>query len=127
MDASVSFPNNFSVSSSSGSFSTGSSTFVDVTNLTVTITTRGRPVLLFLISDGPSVGYTENTSTNTGELRFLKDGSQICDTFIQNAKGSNSYFYADLPTAGSHTYKIQAKTTGGTMYFYSTQLLAIEL
>src|SRR2546423_711560 len=39
---------NYAISSSSGAFSSSSASYVDIPNLTVTITTTGRPVILML-------------------------------------------------------------------------------
>lgn len=56
------------VSSSCGTFSTISGSFVSVTNLTVTITTTGRPVFIGLIPDG-TTGFS-NISAQSGASGF---------------------------------------------------------
>ena len=121
---------NSGLSSSSGAFSTTSSTYVDVTNLSVTITSTGRPIQIQLIGSG---GATDNsrifTSTTADSavpyalINILRDSTQIFQTTVGNPKSpntftsgnDNSFFppgvlhHVDTPAAGTYVYKIQTK------------------
>lgn len=119
------------LSSSCGIFSTASTSFVDATNLTCTITASGtRPVLIVLVPDGAgNTSFTDITATaNTasGQHKCDKDngtdiGQQEIETsatlatnvLMEYPVGSIN-FIDPAPTAGSHTYKIQSQATSGT-------------
>lgn len=117
--------------SSDITFSTTSTTAVDVTNSTVTFTTGGRPVVIMLIqptSTGSSffTGVTWAATTANTRYEFLmgillnRDGSQVYGDNIfdvqafSNASTASgvqrvpgSIIWYDTPTAGTHTYKLQ--------------------
>jgi hypothetical protein len=132
------------ISSSSGGFSTSSTSAVNVTNLTVTITTSGRPVVLLLQSDGTAnqsfIGFGSTTSTGvqTGTMGFLRGGSLIAESnFSSNVTGTfqatqwpaSSFQYLDVVAAGTYTYTVQAfvnSTNFGLAVFF-TKLVAYEL
>lgn len=110
------------ISASSGLFATSSSTFVDVTNLSVTITTVGRPVFIGLIPDGDtSTGSYLAASSNGGaseecRMAIFRDATQISETLIRPQSGGGlpfnippgAIFMIDTPAAGTYTYKVQA-------------------
>lgn len=133
------------LSLSSGSFSTSSITYVDVTNLTLTLTastTGVRPVLLALVSEVGQVGAlgmtlpaTSNFSLN---VRLLRDGADIGTFTLQASNqgaGSQTFRFSlpflgiDAPPAGAHTYKVQVLVTNATAGASVTtcQLLAYVL
>lgn len=126
-------------SGSSGNFSTTSTSLTDVTNLSCTITTSGRPVFVGLIPD--------QSTTNPGRLTWVPgvgnwavfailNGSTVIsiaelgsagDT-SGNAVPPGSVFAVDFPAAGTYTYKLQARVqssgTAGALY---CRLVAYEL
>lgn len=119
-------------SGSSNSFSTASATPVDVTGVTLSITTTGRPVMVIL---GPNfnVGSASGTWHSTvGQSVFslLRDGV-IISTLILGAVGSVPAVLVSLDTgasAAAHTYKMQASnTSGGSAVVDDVQLVAYEL
>jgi len=127
---------NYIVSSSSGSFLVAglSATYVDVTNLSVSLTSTGRPVVLELIADtsgnnGVRVEHTAgggSVSTHQGTLKFLSGVTTLNIDSIgttTNSAGSNdrvlipcsSFRMFTVPAAGTYTYKVQvAHSTGST-------------
>lgn len=123
-------------SADSGSFSTTSTSAVDVTNLTVTITTSGRPVMIGLMGT-TSTGYISvNTSTQnfaSGVIEVVRDTTTISSTFLRSVAdpASTPQVRLDVPcgsimaldavSAGTYTYKIQAYTP-----FSSTTLAVVE-
>lgn len=133
------------ISSSSGTFSTTSSSFVDVTNLSVTITTTGRPVVVALISDDSTAdSYIEVLRTGTvtqytGKLKILRDATTINQTAFLGTYASSatlasswpvsSINHVDVPSAGTYTYKVQAiaSTTNTTVGVFRSKLIAYEL
>jgi hypothetical protein len=131
------------VSASCGLFTTTSLTDVDVTNLTVTITTTGRPILIALIADGTGNGaefsaYAGSGSSVAANLHLVRDSTEIAQwnlslgTGISGAPGIYSPItplHIDVISAGTYTYKIQtdSDTSGGTVRVYNYKLIAFEL
>lgn len=143
------------VSASSGTFSSNSSTLVDVTNLSVTITTTGRPVMLCLVNDGASgtggyLGAYQATNVDNGplaEFAILRDATSIAKHTIWGSATAapagqyvaihrvpvSSIVHLDVPAAGTYTYKVQARyasfTVTSDMYaeVYYAKLVAYEL
>lgn len=118
-------------SNSSGSRSTSSASFIDVTDgssaLSVTITTSGRPVMVCLISASTTnpgtLGISKVDSVSfsniSGQFRFLRDGSGInihpmqlsfpADTSLSHVSfiPSSSMSFVDIVGAGTYVYKVQ--------------------
>lgn len=121
------------LSSSSGTFSTSSSSLVDVTNLTCTITTTGRPVKIELVPDGTTnTGYIENdTGSSSVSIALNKGGTIIGQANIAPGRMPVSVCsYVDVPAAGTYTYKIQAARdvlVAGNTHVYYAKLLVYEL
>lgn len=115
------------VSASSGTFNTGSFTYVDVTNLSVTFTSvAGRPNAIKLKSDGSgnisklSVRSITNTTVIYGDIRILRDATTIFESRIEMTSISSgtgflvgvpvsSVVHDDIVGAGTYVYKVQAK------------------
>jgi len=125
------------ISTVSGAFSTTSATFVDVTNLSVTITTTGRPVMVVLAASGTTnsyLGIQSGTDTAEGRVQILRGGSVLSKYPIYTrAAGATSMITRfppgmtsiDTPTAGTYTYKAQALALSGTttlVYYCSLQV-----
>lgn len=107
------------ISSSSGNFSTSSLSLVNVTNLSVTITTTGRPVWIGLMPDGAGLsGLAVVNSTGFvsmfAEFVILNGSTAIATTEVQgNAIASvtvpvGSLWVIDTPSASTITYTVQA-------------------
>lgn len=107
---------NQQISPSSGSFTTNSTTFTGVTNLAVTITTSGRPVMLMLQSDGGGVGSSTQWSVSANHQSFiqiLRGATVIANYIFQNTGLSiiaPPAAFLDTPAAGTYTYDIQMKS-----------------
>ncbi len=121
--------------------------YTDVTNLSVTIKTTGRPVLVMLVDDesgnytNVQMQYNGAPTHQTCHHRILRDATVLCtyvhdyDTDAPN-QGEGSFYlpsscirYLDDVAAGSYTYKVQAKSNDATnnfVYKYC-KLMAIEL
>lgn len=137
------------ISPSSSGFDTTSSTYVDVTNLSVTLTTSGRPIKIELISgstsasSGGAVSVTNANNQNAagGYFQFLVDSVTVA-TFSLNVTtedggvslrneipcGGLSFIYP--AAAGTYTIKMQAKRAGGsssTVSVSACKLVAYEL
>lgn len=128
--------------SSSGSISTTSATLVDATNLTVTITTEGRPVFIRLQNDGANTGdcyIGNNGATNQVEtiVALLRDGSELGRQSYALRAGSGTYdirfpvssfSHLDVVAAGTYVYKIQILSTfGSTAVINRAKLVAYEI
>lgn len=129
------------VSSSSGNFTTGSTSYVDVTNLTVTITTTGKPVALELIPDGSSDAFLSSIGSGLGftssAFKFVRASTDIGSFGLSLSIGGSSAVSTISPTglsmkdvigAGIYTYKLQAKSAiGCTTGVGQWKLFAYEL
>lgn len=126
-------------SDSCGTFShSANSTNVAITNLSVTITTSGRPVFIGLESDGASYsGYVCNRgSAGNSTLIFRRDGTAISylgipyGTASGQGVASSAFQHRDRVAAGTYTYTatLDAGSSGGATYeVYYSKLVAYEL
>lgn len=127
---------NYGVSDSSSTFSTSSTSLVDVTNMSVTITTNGNPVMCFIegTEDDSSVGSYVRFSgagVNNAIIAILRDSTPIYYGNIDISASDNiippMLFKFDVPAAGTYTYKVQAKVVvSGTCYIYNCKLLVLQ-
>lgn len=139
------------LSNSSGSYSNTTTSFIDITNLSVTITTTGRPVKVELVPDG-TVESSPTITTTTG-VRCLSDNALGVSVFVlernssdvgqcliehrdNTGSGSNSIIlppnlisFIDTPSAGTHTYLVKARNTGlgDSTVVIDVKLLVYEL
>lgn len=117
----------YQLSSSSGSFSTTSTSYVDATNLSVSITTTGRPVFATLVpvvdtTNGSGL-FKQMVTAAGSEVFLIKLVRGSTDAGIARIQvfGSSGYqdeenpsiVFIDTPAAGTYTYKIQVKSNGG--------------
>lgn len=131
------------LSASSGQFFANDSsvTFANVTNLSITITTTGRPVFLSLISDGTIGGvtgpcYVGGGTTSDWIMAFSRAGTPVSFWVIRSGLGSNnnkipcsSFLYIDVPSAGTYTYTVQHRSFGTSVsrFINDAKLIAYEL
>lgn len=133
------FANNATIS-----FSTSSTTFVDVTNATVTIVTTGRPVVIGLIAaDGTtdaSLTITNSTTANmNASFRIVRDATNISRSLMTIEKSittvsrlqipPTSIYCVDLVSAGTYVYKLQTAVNTGTttVDILSSKFFAYEI
>lgn len=139
------------ISSSSGSFSTTSqSNTTAVTNLSVSITTTGRPVFVGLIDDGTGctlgvqVASAPTVVAAQGVVNLLRASSTISSASINFSISSatgltgnytqtnpcSSIWIVDVVAAGTYTYSVHAFSANAnptTVFVQNTKLLAYEL
>jgi hypothetical protein len=135
-------PNLIVSSTNSGDFSTTSTSFVDVTNVTASITTTGKPVIITFYGDDATnacrFGLNSPASLNTnGEYKLLRGATQVGLTAISLSGASGDLsrvdpcgivsFYDPAPPAGTYTYKLQAKANFGAIYAGYVKMLVREL
>lgn len=105
-----------------GDLTTTSASFVDVTGMTVTLTTGARRCLIAF------QGTALNASTERVAFDLLIDGvsqggglgvSQVSLASTESADVGFS-FLTDVLAAGSHTFKLQWKVSGGTGTLYAS-------
>lgn len=130
------------LSASCGAIDDASAVYVDATNLSVTITTSGRPVFLALVDDGSGNSSFIGVRTGgigTGEAIFSFDrgGAAITNHSVKIITGSastaslvpsSSLNHIDVVAAGTYTYKLKYKLVsgGGTLLNFA-KLIAYEL
>jgi hypothetical protein len=123
------------VSSTSGAYSASNTSFVTVTNLSVTITTTGRPVFVGIIPD-PANGLSNIGINASGavQYRFQRGSTALGTVNLNNANSStaielpNSIFIIDYPSASTYTYTFQVAAGGAsTITINNADLIAYEL
>lgn len=106
---------------------------VTVTNLSVTITTVGKPVRLSIISDGSgNASFTRNTSASGSfNIYFYRGVTQIAryqHNLPQNVTmPTSAYNMIDTPAAGTYTYTVQVQGASITIDFTNCKLVAQEM
>lgn len=122
---------NYQISSSSGAFTSGSVTFVDITNLSVSITSTGRPVIVMIVPDGNgSSNQSRVGSTASGTpslLRVLRGATEVSRFQVQPDGSASPLQTFDVPAAGTYTYKVQGLNSGGSLICTYVKLVAYEL
>ena len=121
-----------SSSSSNGTWTGG---WTDIPNLSVTITTNGRPVFISIMSDGSGNESTFGTTMNTDSaIRFVRGGSTISLFKLGNTSSGSypydmTYFpqllYIETPAAGTYTYTAQMYAQYGAYIYYGYQKLVV--
>jgi hypothetical protein len=121
------------ISASCGSFSTNSATFSLVTNFSLTITTAGLPVKIYLISDGVGANCGISSDLNAaGTFRLLRNGTVIYSTgtgLTQPNFPASAISHLDVVAAGVYTYTAEmAKTTGpNSVYCAAAKMVVHEM
>lgn len=113
---------NYNVSSSCGSYTTTSTTFTNVTNLIVSITTHGRPIFVGVSPDGvgaqSSFSASEASAVPQAGFRFRRDSSAIGGFGLQDRSTvigvPANGFVLDFVAAGSYVYTFQAVANNAT-------------
>ena len=104
-------------SSNSGFYTTTSTNYQTVTNLSVSLKTSGRPVMLQLLSDdiGSGIGLEGETSSPRMLCRFLRGSTPIGRAVIgARYLPVSSVSFLDRPSAGTHTYTFQVAAISGS-------------
>lgn len=137
------------ISSSSGSYSATSATLTDVTNLSATITSVGRPVLIGMVSaDTSDLSGTPNAvngmvscnrSSGTpcdGQLAIRESSTVLAEFSVSGTSAADighpcsgfSHFIL-APSAGSHQYKISVRRSSAntTISVTSCKMYVVEL
>lgn len=104
--------------------------YVDVTGLSVSITTTGRPVIAMLVAVTGNQGICQlrgtAASSGSGQLKCLRGATnvgeyevafQTTSGVVNDFQGPGSQVWIDTPTAGTYTYKVQASKGGTISYF----------
>jgi hypothetical protein len=133
------------ISASCGTFNTNSGSFVQVTNMSVTLTTSGRPVFIGLQPDGspPSSNtpalwgmQVPALTTDYGLMGVNRGATTIVNFEVPVALNGPEYnsfplpgfLCLDTPTAGTYTYTLQMAVIGNVYIFMNyAVLVAYEL
>lgn len=134
--------------SSAINFNTTSTSYVNITNASVTITTTGRPVFIGLMDDGSGTGsylkgsFGTSSTTYSLSTKFVRDGSTTLATMpilmIVTAGAnpavltlpSSAFWFIDTgASAASHTYTMQMLVgdSNVTGYVANAKLVAFEI
>jgi len=126
---------NSAISSSSGAFAGGAGTGpTQVTNLSVTLTTTGRPVWVGLIDDASGIAsgvYPDNAGS--GSVYFFTGGTCIAIMAVATAGTPvvyipvASFSTIDSPVAGTYTYTVQYVNITANLNIRQAKLFAYEL
>jgi hypothetical protein len=116
---------NYGISSSCGAYvCSGGDKYV--TNLNVTLTTRGRPILIGLIDDGTTSGSWIDTTTSNGLIIFEVDGTDIAESDVTGDTPISTIKHIHPVAAGEHTIKVVSATFSGFAINYA-KLIVYEL
>lgn len=135
------------ISSSSGTFSTSSTSYVDVTNLSVTITTSGRPIRVSVCALSGASGSFFGLNTGSGggsstgrfaQFTITRDGTQVGTSIIGGPLATSQILDAtpqmevvDNQVAGTYNYKLQVALSSSysdtTVEARQLKLVAYEL
>lgn len=119
------------ISASCGNFTSAVNALVDVTNLTVTITTTGRPVMVVLQTDGAAGGTTITQINGGGNLQLFRGATNLAIWFTTVSNpiqfGPNGFTFVDPVAAGTYTYKISANPGGSAFTMAYFRLAVYEL
>jgi hypothetical protein len=138
---------NRKLSNSSGSFSTTSTSFVDVTNLSVSFISYGNAIVVGLIPDGAGAGISAVRSaagignvSRQAVVRVVRDSTEIARFFVDVVSPSGFTASFDMPAfaistedspgVGSYTYKLQAAADASgnhTTHVINCKLRVLEL
>jgi hypothetical protein len=123
-------------SSGCGNFSTSSTSYTQITNLSVTISCSNyASVLLMMVPDTAATSniLCTDASSNNMSIQFQRGGSDIGTyNFISSAAGEyyvNPLIAIAPASSGSQTFTVDAKTIGGTgsISVNNYKLYAVEL
>jgi hypothetical protein len=129
------------LSSSCGLFATSSTFYIDITNLTVTITTSGRPVMVMLQPDGSATSMFTAVTSTTGTLpvsaniKLVRGASDVAfwEAGLQASATDSTILpailFVDAPAAGTYTYKLRGllNDASGLLKVGYASLVAYEL
>jgi hypothetical protein len=127
------------ISGSSGVFTRGVATFADITNLSVTLTTVGRPVALYITSDNSGGAYWDAVVaggvSSSCTIKIIRDANFVASWTLNsisatvNSEAALSLSTLDTPTAGTYVYKAQLSGSGtpATCEVINGKLIAYEL
>jgi hypothetical protein len=121
---------NLQTSGSCGAYSMATyTTWTDIPNLSATIGTTGRPVMIIVQGDqSGSATALDNTSNFRSDFRILRNGSTNQVWTTQPAfETITSFVLIDYPSAGTYTYKLQQYLYGGTFYMNYWKIRVYEL
>lgn len=122
---------NTDVSAGSSTFSTTSGTFVDVTNLSTTLTTNGRAVDIKLLTDKTSSPLLSSGILSSvggeGEIQILRDAVVIAIWKVQSSNPAATFAMVDDVAAGTYTWKVQMRiTTASSMQAFEVKMSSAE-
>ncbi len=114
---------------------TTSTSFVDISSMSITITTISDSVVFLIFTFGSWGTGNSPDDSNACQCRFRYDGSEIANTKVPMRNpgyGLNQCVqgFQAMSSAGSHTFKVQWKSNGSpaqTMHCYERHFTAIEL
>ncbi len=132
---SVATPVSFNIqeSASTGAYSESSTTFVPITNASVTIVTKGRPVYVMLQNSGGGGVQAFFEAKRAVFLKLERDGLDISQIIVGPTDNNNEFIpppflKLDLPSAGSHTYiAYMSSPTGDAVAVQGMELVAYEV
>ena len=124
---------NYQLSSSCGSFSTSSTSYTAVTNLTASITTNGRPVYVSLVpAESSEAKFEQSSATGAITLKLERSSGPLNlgeQSFLlvsgDYAGVTPSWLW--VPSAGAHTISVYVKVSAGTIGISNYKLFCYEL
>ena len=98
---------------------TSGTSFTDINGMSITITTTGRPVMLIVQPNGTTTAASVEIQSSGANATFqILRGASLVGTFFNNNAGTETLpaiMMLDTPAAGTYTYKLQGKTSNGSV------------
>lgn len=121
-------------SSSCGLYSTSSGSYTSVTNLAITITTIGRPLIVVInpVGTDSSPSCIGGTAGDSYRIRLINNAGGTTEIYNLRFDAPTGFVpfqvtCMDFPAAGTWTYTVQVKCNAGTFLMNNYELIAYEL
>lgn len=123
------------LSASCGNYTTTSTSFVNVTNLSVALTTTGRPVQLMIVPDGTTNAAAFGNGGAIAQIQIVNASTATTVGLWSSNLASGNYaatlgcldLSVNTGTAGNSTYVVQLKISANTAVLFNYKLLAFEI
>lgn len=106
------------IASSTGA-TTSSSTYQSLTGFTATVTSFGKPIFIWLVPK-----YQGLYTSNSLGFKLQRNGTDIGGW--EHHGEMSQYLWIDPVAAGTYTYQLFGRTSGGTITIVDVQLVAYE-
>lgn len=117
----------YNQSSSSGTFTSNSAGQVDVTNLTLSFTVTGRPVMFMMIPESNDTGSSIISVASNTLMRLQRAAGTLGSYLFAAGTDQGTYMWMDTAAAGTYTWSVQISPQGSNMAVNRYILVGFEI